>query len=113
MHKPQKTFADYLVIAISPVLIMVMVGSLAFFLIQVFYRGEMIHSIRWVMFWFVLAIVLVSRLAIERGKERAWFYGGALAAATWFYLVHTHRDPFLGSVATFESSRHWFLRLSP
>ena len=38
--KPAKTLADYMVIGISPVLIMLLVGSLSFFLIQVFYRGE-------------------------------------------------------------------------
>ncbi len=39
-----KTLVDYLVIAISPVLIMTLVGSLVFFLLEVFYRGE--HSAR-------------------------------------------------------------------
>jgi hypothetical protein len=98
MEKPRKTFADYLVVAISPILIMALVGSLAFFLIQVFYRGEMIHGIRWVMFWFVLAIVLVSRISIEQSKEHAWFYGGALAVTTWLYLAHTLSAPVLGAV---------------
>jgi len=36
--KPAKTPADYLVVCISPVLIMLLVGSLSFFLIQVFFR---------------------------------------------------------------------------
>ena len=34
-----KTLADYLAIAISPVLIMTLVGSLVFFLLEVFYHG--------------------------------------------------------------------------
>ena len=38
--KPAKTAADYMVIALSPVLIMLLVGSLCFFLIEVFFRGE-------------------------------------------------------------------------
>ena len=98
MQKPPKTLADYLVVAISPILIMALVGSLAFFLIQVFYRGEMVHGIRWLMFWFVLAIVLVSRVAIEQGRGHARFYGVALALATWFYLAYTHTTPFLGAM---------------
>ena len=97
MEKPQKTLTDYLAVAISPVLIMVLVGSLVFFLIQVFYRGEMVHGVRWTMFWFVLAIVLVSRIGIQQGKLHARFYGGALAVATLIYLAYTHKVPLLGA----------------
>jgi hypothetical protein len=98
MQKPPKTLADYLVIAISPILIMILVGSLAFFLVQVFYRGEMVHGIRWLMFWFVLAIVLVSRIGIEQGKGHALFYGVALAIVTWFYLGYMHGTVVLGAI---------------
>jgi len=98
MPKPSKTVTDYVVVAFSPVLIMLLVGSLAFFLIQVFYRGPMVHGIRWLMFWFVLAIVLVSRIGIEQGKVHAWIYGGALAVVTWLYLAHTHGMGVLGAI---------------
>ncbi len=78
-RKPQKTAADFMVIALSPALIMALVGSLCFFLIEVFYRGPDGGSVRWVMFWFVVAIVLVSRIAIEKSSEYAALYGLALA----------------------------------
>jgi hypothetical protein len=94
--KPRKTLADQLVISISPVLIMLLVGSLSFFLIQVFFRGEAIGSVRWVMFWFVMAVVLVSRIGIEQGEAYATVYGGALALATWFYLMRVHPAFILG-----------------
>jgi hypothetical protein len=94
--KPRKTLVDQLVISISPVLIMLLVGSLSFFLIQVFFRGEAIGSVRWVMFWFVLAVVLVSRIGIEQGQAHAAIYGGALAIATWFYLMRVHPAFILG-----------------
>ena len=97
MQKPPKTLADYVVVAISPVLIMLLVGSLAFFLIQVFYRGPMVYGIRWLMFWFVLAIVLVSRIGIEQGKGHARIYGAALAVVTWLYLAHTHGMAVVGA----------------
>ena len=35
-----KTLLDYLVIAINPVLIIALVGSLVFFLLEVFYQGN-------------------------------------------------------------------------
>ena len=96
--KPAKTLADYMVIGISPVLIMLLVGSLSFFLIQVFYRGEAVGSVRWVVFWFVMAVVLVSRIGIEEGAGHAAVYGLALAAATWLYLMQIHPAYFLGVV---------------
>jgi Domain of unknown function (DUF4129) len=100
MHprRPRKTLADYLVVGASPVLIVLLVGSLVFFLIQVFYRGGMAGGLRWVMFWFVLAIVLVSRIGIEQGPGHAAVYGLALAIATWLYLVRTHPAYLLGVV---------------
>jgi hypothetical protein len=95
-NKPQKTAADLMVIALSPALIMALVGSLCFFLIEVFYRGQMAGSVRWVMFWFVVAIVLVSRIAIEKSSEYAALYGLALAGTVWYYLARTQRAYGLG-----------------
>jgi len=97
-HRSQKTLADYLVIGISPVLIMLLVGSVAFFLIEVFFRGEAIGSVRWVMFWFVMAVVLVSRIAIENSTGQAAVYGLGLAVATWLYLVRIHPAFILGAI---------------
>ncbi len=85
-RKPIKTLADYLVIAVSPVLIMVMVHSVCFFLVEVFYRGEAAGGVRWVLFWFVLAVVLIARIGIEQGDGHAMVYGLALACVTWLYL---------------------------
>lgn len=96
--KPSKTLADYMVIGISPLLIMLLVGSLSFFLVQVFYRGEAVQSVRWVVFWFVMAVVLVSRIGIEQGAAHAAVYGLALAGATWIYLVQIHPAYFLGVI---------------
>lgn len=94
--RPRKTLADHMVMSISPVLIMLLVGSLSFFLVQVFFRGEAIGSVRWVMFWFVLAVVLVSRVGIEQGETQAAVYGALLAVATWFYLIRVHPAFILG-----------------
>jgi hypothetical protein len=79
--KRQKTLADYVVIAISPVLIMTLVGSLVFFLLQLTYRGEYEGRLKWILFWFISAAVLVARIAIEQGKEYASLFGIALTAA--------------------------------
>ncbi len=71
--------ADYVVIAISPALIMTLVGSLVFFLLAVFYQGEFTARLHWVMVCFVFAVVLISRISIEEGFERAAPFGAALA----------------------------------
>lgn len=98
MSKPRQTVADYMVIALSPVLIMALVGSLCFFLIEVFYRGKMMGTVCWVMFWFIIGIVLVSRIAIEESKTHAAAYGFGLAFATWIYMVRTQPAYLLGIV---------------
>jgi hypothetical protein len=84
--KPAKTFADYAGAALSPLLIMLMVGSFVFFLVDLFYGGEFVNRVRWTMFWFVFAMVLVSRISIEESFDKASIYGGLLAAATAFWL---------------------------
>ncbi len=80
--RPRKTLADYLVIAICPLLIMALVGSVAFFLLDLIYHGQWIDRLRWALGWFVLASVLISRISIEQGSEYARIYGILLALAT-------------------------------
>src|ERR1700749_746380 len=98
VKKPTLTAADYLVTGISPVVVLFLGGSLTFFLVEVFFRGEAIGSVRWVMFWFVMAVVLVSRIGIEQGVGHASVYGLGLAAATWLYLVRIHPAFILGMI---------------
>jgi len=103
--KPTKTFADYLVIALSPVLIIVLLHSFCFFLVDVFFRGEAIGAVRWVLFWFVLAVVLIARIGIEQGVEYALGYGLALASVTWIYVSIILRNPIF---AAFLLGLVWF-----
>lgn len=85
--QPEKTLADYLAIAVGPVLIMLMVGSLVFFLIEIGYRGSFSEQVKWTLFWFTVASVLVSRISIEQGSSYGSVYGIALGVATGFRLV--------------------------
>ncbi len=80
----EKTTVDYVTIAISPLLIMLLVGSLMFFLVETVMSGSNFTGmLKWTMFWFVIAIVLISRIGIEQGTAYASGYGLALAAAVW------------------------------
>ena len=94
-NRSTATFADILVVCVSPILIMLLVGSLCFFLIEVFVHGEAIGSLRWVMFWFVMAVVLVSRIGIEQGTSHAVVYGAGLAAAVWLYMTRLFPDLYV------------------
>ena len=51
MERPQKTLADYVAIAISPALIMALVGSLVFFLLEVVYQGRYQGSLQHILFY--------------------------------------------------------------
>jgi hypothetical protein len=88
----EKTLADYVVIAISPALIMTLVGSLAFFLLAVAYRGQFETRVQWVLFWFVMGAVLVARIAIEQEKEQASLLGWILAGLTGLF-VYKYIEP--------------------
>ncbi len=93
-HVP--TFADYLVIAITPALIMLLVGSLAYFLIYAFYDGTFGGRLRYVASLYVLAVVLISRIAIERSTEYAVLFALPLALAAWLALARfTDAGPFV------------------
>jgi hypothetical protein len=94
-----KTLADYVAIAISPALIMLMVGSLMWFFVAVFYEGHFGGRIYWILACFVFAIVLITRVAIEEGKERAMLLGLALAGAVGLAAMRFSNSVFL----------HWIL----
>ena len=79
--KPRPTLADYIIIAISPALIMALVGSLVFFLIELFYQGQYQARLQYVFALFVFASVLIGRISIEEGRERALAFSVILAVA--------------------------------
>ncbi len=80
------SLTDYAVTAISPALIMAMIGSLVFFLIDVLYAGKYSDRLLWTMFFFVVGTVLIARILILHGASRALIYIAGLAAATFLAL---------------------------
>lgn len=86
MARLQKTLTDYLVIAISPALIMTLVGSLVYFLIAVFYHGGYQGRMEYIFSLFVFAAVLIARISIEEGREYSMMYAVPLALAMLLVL---------------------------
>ena len=80
--RPEKTLADYLAIAVTPLLIMLLVGSLIYFLNELVPGRQHNSRIRWILFWFVIGMVLVARIAMESGRAQASMFTLALGAVT-------------------------------
>ncbi len=102
-----QTTADYIVIALSPALVMTLVGSLVFFLLAVFYQGQFTGRLHWVMTCFVFGAVLIARIAIEDGFERAMPFGIALALA-----VGVAANRFMEIQGTWIDSFSWAINWS-
>ena len=80
------TAADIIVAALSPILIMGVVGSLVFFLAEIFYAGRYEGRLLYTLFFFVAGAVLVGRVAVAVDRTRAWAYGAILALVTFLAL---------------------------
>jgi hypothetical protein len=85
-HKPQQSLGDYVSFALSPLLIMALVGSLVFFLLEVLYAGQYSGRLQWTLFFFVFAMVLIARISIELGSGRAGMYALALGLVVFLAL---------------------------
>jgi hypothetical protein len=99
---PGKTLGDYVTIAFSPLLIMALVGSLVFFLLEVLYGGRYSARLQWTLFWFVFAMVLIARIAIEQADGRAGMYGLGLGAAVFLSLQAFIEYPPDAPIASFR-----------
>ncbi len=93
MARLRMTNADYVAIAVSPALIMALVGSLVFFLIEVLYVGSYTGRLNYVFARFVFATVLIARIAIEFGSERAAMFSLPLGILTYLALMRFVEHP--------------------
>ncbi len=81
------TAADYAVTALAPALVMLMVGSLVFFLVEVLYAGRYSDRLLYTLFFFVIGAVLIARISIQVDPGRAKLYGLGLAVVTYLALL--------------------------
>jgi hypothetical protein len=94
-RRTPETLADYLVVAICPALIMLLVGSLMWFLVDVFYQGEYKARLLWVMAMFVIAVVGIARISMEEGHAYASLFAWPLAGAIALALTRLVGDGLL------------------
>ncbi len=80
----QSGLREVLLEVIAPALIMLMLGSLVFFSLEILYRGNHRLPIHWVFGLYVFAIVLVGRIAIMEGFARAQLFAFVLIGAVLF-----------------------------
>jgi hypothetical protein len=78
---------DLIAVVVSPALVMLMVGSLVFFLVEVLYQGKYTGRMLYTMFFFVFACVLLARLSIQFGRKYAAMYAAALGIVTFIALM--------------------------
>src|SRR5262249_14914690 len=90
-----QTLGDYMAIAIGPILIMAMVGSLVYFLLEVLYAGKYEFRLQWILFCFVFGIVLVARMSMRDDLSAPWgLYGLILGFVVWFAICrYVQFDP--------------------
>lgn len=93
------TIGDYVVTALSPILIMGLVGSLAYFLLDILYAGQHIGRMRWMLLFFVVGAVLIGRISIQIDRTRAWLYGAALGGAVFLAMLKYVQYPEGSSLA--------------
>ena len=96
----RKTLLDYLVIAISPAIIIALVDSLVLFLVQVFYHGSYEGKLAYVLTLFVIGAVLIGRISIDEGRERAVLFAVPLGLA--ILMAIDRFVTFQGPLASFS-----------
>jgi hypothetical protein len=83
-----KTMADFVVAALMPALLIGMLTSLVFFLLELTYSGQHVGQMKYVLFFFIVAAVLIARIAMNADiSKRAGLYGILLAIAAGLALV--------------------------
>jgi hypothetical protein len=83
-----KTVADLVVAALMPALLVGLLTSLVFFLLELAYSGQYIGQMKNVLFFFVIGAVLIARITMMGDiADRATVYGILLAIAAGLALV--------------------------
>ena len=86
MNQIQNKIGGVIVEAIAPGLIMLLIASLIYFLVDVFYFGPHLARMFWVLGFWIFGVVLVCRIAITEDHDRSLLSGIPLAVVTMIAL---------------------------
>jgi hypothetical protein len=89
----QKTTADYAAIAIAPILIFLMISSLANFLTIMFYHGAFPARISWIVMMYTFGAVAVARVAIEQDRSYSLGYALVLGIVAFIAMMRFLDSP--------------------
>ena len=87
MQRGESPIFEYGTAIISPILIMGMMGSLLFFLVQACYGGAYNMRLSFILALFSMAAVLIARIAIEEGRAYAEMFAFPLALVSAMALA--------------------------
>ncbi|MBI5095328.1 MAG: DUF4129 domain-containing protein [Candidatus Hydrogenedentes bacterium] len=104
-----RSLTDWLLDALTPLMIFIMVTSVIFFLLDVRFVYTEVHdaNLRWVAFSFILGVVALNRLIAREGTQESFLYFVALAGAIGMYTLATTNAYDVGSVASNFMNRPW------
>ncbi|MEM6468609.1 MAG: hypothetical protein AAF802_03510, partial [Planctomycetota bacterium] len=85
--------ADYAAVAVSPILIFLMISSLASFFVLLFYEGSFTDRIFYLIVMYTMGSVALARLVIEQNRAYAAGYTLLLAVAMFFVATS-----FIGNI---------------
>lgn len=83
-----KTLADYVVGGLMPALLMGLLCSLCYFLLELAYSGAFMGQMKWILFFFIVGTVLIARISMRGDiSDRAGLYGIGLAIAAGLAMI--------------------------
>ncbi len=90
---PAKSAADYAAVAVAPLLIFIMISSLANFLMLILYHGGYPQRVSWTLLMYTLGAVGIARVAIEQSRSYSYGYAGVLGIAAFTVMLGLVNSP--------------------
>lgn len=111
--------ADWLVLAVTPALLVSLVSCLLFFVVDILYRGRHGGRMEWILFFSTVGMVLIGRVRlIDEIAKRASLYSAALGGLVWIglcmYIPPPEGWPFAAHIAamgTLVALGFWVTRI--
>jgi hypothetical protein len=85
-RRPPATLADYVLVGLNPALIMILIDSLVFYLLAIFYGGGYDVRVMFIFAMFIMGAVAVCRISMEEGAGYAANFGFPLGLVALFAL---------------------------